>query len=114
MVRMIIFQPDNNSWFLGPTAQDAPWCGHQYGAHKGEQNPTSWIHPENYNPGQYVVTEIRIEEEKRSSVEYDSETRAIFGIAIGSGTLVAGLVLCILGKLLWKKFRPKESLSEDV
>eukprot|EP00092_Neocalanus_flemingeri_P028502 GFUD01030953.1.p1 GENE.GFUD01030953.1~~GFUD01030953.1.p1 ORF type:complete len:332 (+),score=47.57 GFUD01030953.1:132-1127(+) len=44
----------------GVTATDAPWCGHQYGAHMGEQDPASWNHPNTWNNNEYVVTKITL------------------------------------------------------
>ena len=68
--------------------------------------PIEDIGPEKFNlknpASKEVVKELldlRIEEEKLSNGHYN--TRVIVGS--GSGTLVVGLVLCILGKLLCKK-----------
>eukprot|EP00092_Neocalanus_flemingeri_P071960 GFUD01088471.1.p1 GENE.GFUD01088471.1~~GFUD01088471.1.p1 ORF type:complete len:333 (+),score=64.24 GFUD01088471.1:190-1188(+) len=44
----------------GVTAIDAPWCGHQYGAHNGEQNAASWNQPNAWNNNEYVVTKITL------------------------------------------------------
>ena len=79
--------------------------------------PIEDIGPEKFNlknpASKEVVKELldlRIEEEKWSNGHYN--TRVIVGS--GRGTLVVGLVLCILGKLLWKKCRANERLSESV
>lgn len=37
------------------------WCGHQYGAHRGEQNAISWNHPNNYANNQWNKTQIKLE-----------------------------------------------------
>eukprot|EP00092_Neocalanus_flemingeri_P021285 GFUD01023069.1.p1 GENE.GFUD01023069.1~~GFUD01023069.1.p1 ORF type:complete len:331 (+),score=58.89 GFUD01023069.1:113-1105(+) len=44
----------------GATAKNAPWCGHQYGAHVGEQDPASWNHPgdNGWKNNEYAVTKI--------------------------------------------------------
>jgi len=37
------------------------WCGHQYGAYKGDQDPKSWNHPKNYANTQWTKTQIKLE-----------------------------------------------------